>query len=107
MEHPLAIMADIIASQGRMIAKMGAWLEGTKACWDEAKACLEGKEPNPEKMSNLATHPEDSNGHTVLFPHCARDMVIEDMVRQPATALEDEVGQRSHIWEVRRHSMRP
>jgi hypothetical protein len=61
-------------------------------------------EPTPEEMSNLATHPEDSDEHAILFLHCTRDMVVEDLARM---ALEDGEGQRSHVWETRRHTMRP
>jgi hypothetical protein len=39
----------------------------------------------------------------MLFLHCTRDVLIRDL----ATISEDEVVDRSYIWEARRHSMRP
>jgi hypothetical protein len=39
--------------------------------------------------------------------HCARDVVIENLAKQPETASEDKAGDRSYIWEARRHYMRP
>jgi hypothetical protein len=41
------------------------------------------------------------------FLYCARDVVVEDVAKYTATASEDEAGDRSYVWEVRRHSMRP
>jgi hypothetical protein len=42
----------------------------------------------------------------LLFLHCTRDVVIGDLPRQPATASENEAGDRNYVWEARRYSMR-
>jgi hypothetical protein len=39
----------------------------------------------------------------MLVLHCARDIVIRDLARQPEMASEDEAGDRSYVWEARRH----
>jgi hypothetical protein len=35
--------------------------------------------------------------------HCAKYVVVGDSARQLATASEDETGNRSYVWEARRH----
>jgi hypothetical protein len=42
----------------------------------------------------------------VLFLHSARDIVVRDLARHSAVASGDEAGDRSYIWEARRHFMK-